>query len=321
MAKSSVVKNLAVGLIFLGSLVVLGVCTLMISTLPVFGKVTTLDVHFPTVDNLEVGDVVVIHGFRVGEVKDISYEPERYPQAPIRVRSTLPEAIFRSLDEKTEFSIRSLSPLGGHYLEIKPPTPEVPANTAAPPRLGNAPGDLFQQLAAFVEKNEKNINEIIADLLETMRSINSGEGTLGALVKDREMKDRLTKLVSDLADKLSSEEGAIGFLLNNKEAKEEVKAAISDLREIIHQIRAGDGIMARLVNDSRLGARLDEALVDVHEVVHKVNTGQGTLGQAVNNPRGWDEIMKILVLARETIEDIREQAPISTFVNAIFSTF
>lgn len=321
MAKGSVVKNLAVGLVFLGSLVVLGVATLSISALPLFSKVEALDVHFSTVDNLQVGDNVVFHGFRVGQVQDILYEPESYPQAPIRVRCSIPEKVARSLTEKTEFNIRSGSPLGGRYLEIKPPEPEVPPNASAPARLGAAPGDLFQQLAAFVEKNEKNLNEMISDIRETFRAISSGEGTIGALVKDKAMGEKFTKAINDLTDKISSEKGAIGFLLNNEQAKEDLRVAFGELRDIVHQIKAGDGVMSRLVNDSKLGSRLDETLVDVHEVVHKVNTGQGTLGQVVNNPRAWDEFMKILVLARETIEDIREEAPISTFVNAIFSTF
>jgi phospholipid/cholesterol/gamma-HCH transport system substrate-binding protein len=321
MSKSSAVKNFTVGLVFLGSLAVLGTATLMISSFPLFSTVEALEVHFPTVDNLQVGDNVVVNGFRVGEVKDIVYEPEKYPQAPILVRCSIPEKVAKNLDNRTEYSIRSSGALGGHYLEIKPPGPEAPANLPPPPRIGSAPGDLFQQLASFVEKNEKNINEIISDLRETMRTINSGEGALGALVKDREMGQKLTKTISDLSDKLSSEEGTIGFLLNNKQAKEDLRAAFADIRDIIHQIRTGDGIMSRLVNDSRLGVRLDETLVDVHEVVHKVNTGQGTLGQIVNNPKGWDEIMKIMVLARETIEDIREEAPISTFVNAMFAAF
>ncbi len=67
--------------------------------------------------------------------------------------------------------------------------------------------------------------------------------------------------------------------------------------------------------------RPQETLADVHDIVHKANSRQGTLGQLINSPADGGAFVKMLVLARETIEDLREQAPISIFVNAIFATF
>ena len=60
---------------------------------------------------------------------------------------------------------------------------------------------------------------------------------------------------------------------------------------------------------------------DTVRMVHKANSGHGTLGQIINNRKAWDELVRILVQARETIEDLREQAPVSTFVNALFAVF
>ena len=83
----------------------------------------------------------------------------------------------------------------------------------------------------------------------------------------------------------------------------------------------GDGVIAALLNDSELADNVTESVESFNEIVQKANSGHGTLGQIINNPKAWDELVQILVQARETIEDLREQAPISTFVNAVFAVF
>ncbi len=338
---SGALRNLTVGLIFLGSLVVVGVATLTITDIPFLRKVEALTVRFPDVDNLQEGDDVVVHGLRVGQVQSIRYDPGTYPGTPIVVTCSLPENVHEHLGEGSRFTIHSAGPLGGRYIEITPP----PMGAAPPPRgihVGEAPGDFFKQISELVRKNERNINDLFekvnpamdkidaaaAEVRETFRAANSGEGTLGLLLKDKATKDKVEKGVADLSEMigtlkedLSGEKGTIGYLLKNEKGKEDLKAAITELREIVLDVREGKGIAGRLINDAKLADQFQAIVDDLHETVHKVNTGQGTLGQVINNPKAWDELVRVLVLARETIEDLREQAPVSTFVNAAFASF
>jgi ABC-type transporter Mla subunit MlaD len=355
MAKATIARNFLVGLTFLGSLVVLGVATLALGSLPFFFEVETVEVRFPEVDNLQLGDDVLVHGYRIGQVDDIRYEPGR-PEAPIAVRCSLRKAI--EITDKTEFSIRDLGPLGGRYLEITP----RPGNVTGPDHdrhVGSAPGGLFKQLENLVEKNEQRITETIetlramvgdasagrqgtiatliqdplvaddvrngvAEIRETFRKINAGEGPLGAFVSDSQLRDKLSSAVYDLSDViagLKEEKGVIGLLLNNEKAKQDLSETLAEAREIARSAREGDGVFARLINDGELATRLEETVEDAHDILHKANSGEGTLGQVINNPKAWDELVRILVLARETIEDLRENAPLSTFVNALFAAF
>jgi phospholipid/cholesterol/gamma-HCH transport system substrate-binding protein len=244
-----------------------------------------------------------------------------------------------SLTDDTEFSIRSAGPLGGRYLEIAPPQaaearppPEEPgADTGKPLRTGKAPGDLFGQLQSLVEKNEKTITETLETIRRIAQNIEAGQGLVGRVLNDpilaSEFADAVTEIRLLFAG-LNAGEGPAGLILKDTEAREKLALAISDLSETVADIREiarkaneGEGLVAQIVNDPEMGADAKNVFADIHELIHKVNEGQGTLGQLVNNPRAWEELLKILVLARETIEDIREQAPISTFVNALFATF
>ena len=62
-------------------------------------------------------------------------------------------------------------------------------------------------------------------------------------------------------------------------------------------------------------------IASIQTILKNVADGKGTLGKILTNDQAWNELVRILVLARETVEDLREQAPISTFVNALFATF
>lgn len=181
-----------------------------------------------------------------------------------------------------------------------------------------------EELGREFDETIKGFNQMTESFGKIADAINNSEGMLGTLVNDGETRDKAINLIDNLStvtDTLKGETGIIGFLLNNQKAKDDLQAAISDLREITDMVREGEGVVGKLLRDTELADRLEDIVADVQEIVHKANSGHGTLGQIINNRKAWDELVRILVQARETIEDLREQAPVSTFVNALFAAF
>jgi ABC-type transporter Mla subunit MlaD len=333
MAGGNAAKNIAVGLIFLGSLVVLGVATLFVTDVSLVREVEAVTVRFPHVDNLRTGDNVVAYGMRVGQVDTIDYAPEASSGAPVLVTLSVTKDLSDRVDltdGTSTFTIRSSGPLGGHFLEIFPPTSTEPGILPAG-NVGKSSGDLFQKIGDLISENRKSITDLIThfdeaatEIRNTFQTVNAGQGTIGALVNDKELGDETRKGLRNLFDvvaNLKGEEGVIPYLLNSKEAKEEVRAGLRDLRQIIGELKAGKGLAGRLINDSQLADRVTDVLENLQEIVQKANRGQGTIGQALNNPKAWNEFVRLLVLTRESLEDFREQAPITTFVNAAFAAF
>jgi phospholipid/cholesterol/gamma-HCH transport system substrate-binding protein len=327
MAERSAVRNVIVGFVFLGSLAILGAVSLFLQSVPLFAKQRTLDIRFPSVNQLEEGDDVIVRGLRVGQVDSIRYQPEISPAEPVLVKCTVLKTVTDQLESatgKAEFTIESSGPLGGRFLEIKPPPPPAAAVPQPEGFVGEASGDLFAELRQFVNENRDSIRNAIEEIRKTFASFNAGEGTLGTLLKDQETAGNVKTFIKDLTDQIAAlkeERGTLGMLINNATTRDDVSTAVADVRAIARDIREGKGVLSQLLNDDRLASSVAEAIDDFHQIAHKVNTGQGTLGQIVNNPRAWDEVVKVLVLLRETVEDFREQAPISTFVNAVFAAF
>jgi phospholipid/cholesterol/gamma-HCH transport system substrate-binding protein len=64
-----------------------------------------------------------------------------------------------------------------------------------------------------------------------------------------------------------------------------------------------------------------KTIKNIKEITAKINEGQGTLGKLVNENKvynGADDLIKEL---RETMEDAREQAPITSFIRAALLAF
>ena len=57
------------------------------------------------------------------------------------------------------------------------------------------------------------------------------------------------------------------------------------------------------------------------EISDKINYGQGTIGKLINKDNIHAQTDQLVKELRETIEDAREQAPITSFIKAALTAF
>ncbi len=174
-----------------------------------------------------------------------------------------------------------------------------------------------EQLATDAKSFMSRANEIVTDVTEK-------KGPLGALVSDEEWK----KEIGSFVDGLDNPDGIVAMLLHDKGAKDDLRSFISSAKKVTDDLGEGNGLLQRLMKDEELADTVSDTFTsigkmsdDLGGIIDEVQTGNGTLHQLIYDEEGWKEIMRILVLARESIEDLREQAPINTFTNVIFSAF
>ncbi len=360
MARSAAFRNFVVGLVFLGSLLALGVVTLLVSGLTIGGKVTMIPVYFDHVSGLREGDESRYRGHRVGQVERIEtfFQPGRAaPGAaagatagagrPIRVTIRVNDEL--PLTRDTQFLVKSRGPLGGNYVEIVPGTGDL--RTAEAGFDGSATPDLFEEIGEVVRENRQGLKEAITQIGDTVKAINEREGALGALLKDPATRDRLTKAIENIEEisrairegqgtvgklindpkvyndlekitgAIAAGEGTFGKLVMESKIHDDLEDLIARARRIAADVEEGEGTLALLVKDKEFAQDVREAASEFRETIAKVNQGEGTAGQLVNNREAWDRLVFVLRQAQEAVEDFREQAPINTFVNAIFSGF
>ena len=91
---------------------------------------------------------------------------------------------------------------------------------------------------------------------------------------------------------------------------------------------AGDPVagIAEMISENR--SNVKQTIENVKEITRKINEGDGTLGQLVNNDelhRNADTLVTdaqtVVRELRESLEDTREQAPVTSFMRAALTAF
>src|SRR5262249_14240328 len=129
-------------------------------------------------------------------------------------------------------------------------------------RLDADAGRLLGTLADVVEENRDTLTDLTQHLASVTAKLDQGTGTLGRLVNDPALYDRVT--------------AAVG----------EVRSAAGDLGDIARRVNDGEGTLGKLVSrDDGLYVDLRDTATDLASTAHNaeeittaLRDGQGTLG-------------------------------------------
>jgi phospholipid/cholesterol/gamma-HCH transport system substrate-binding protein len=112
-----------------------------------------------------------------------------------------------------------------------------------------------------------------------------------------------------------------------------IKLNINDIQQgktkvILSGINAGDPIagLSELISENRENVK--KTIHNIAEITDKINQGKGTIGQLINDSKLHDNAntlvsdAKIVVREmRESLEDTREQAPVTSFIRILLTSF
>lgn len=68
-------------------------------------------------------------------------------------------------------------------------------------------------------------------------------------------------------------------------------------------------------------ANIYKSIKNIRDITSKINSGKGTIGKLVNENKVHDNTNDLIREVRDTIEDSREQAPITSFIRAALLAF
>jgi len=202
---------------------------------------------------------------------------------------------------------------------------------------------VFNQLSSVIEENRDNIHKTTEALAEAApkiqsfmenadkisSSLNAGEGTLGKLLKDDEMYDRVLSAASnvdEITSQIKSGRGTVGRLVyednlhaSAEQTLEKVGSASDELKAVVADNRAK--LTEILDSLSRAIPDFEEAAKSIREVADKVNAGEGTLGKLVNDPSLYNDTKQAVGQIQKTFEENEEQSVLRTFLGVVFGGF
>jgi len=124
---------------------------------------------------------------------------------------------------------------------------------------------------------------------------------------------------------LITNQSALGgkiILINPGAAK--VKGRIFEIVSSLENLRGesiGDPLtkISEVIDENREDIR--NAIKNINDFSEKINKGDGTISKLVNEDSLHKEAGNLVKEARDTMEDSREQAPVTSFIRALFTFF
>jgi phospholipid/cholesterol/gamma-HCH transport system substrate-binding protein len=280
-------SQLKVGALVLVAVAVLvGLIFLMSgSTGGLFAPKLTLRSYFTNASGLKNGAPVTLEGVTIGNVLRIRVVPERNPN-PVEVTMRVGEEYIRDLHINSTASIAQAGVLGDSYLDIDS------SRASGPPPTNNAELRATQSpnIQSVISSSQDSIDQISALLRKLgvlVDSINSGKGTVGALINDPALSAKISRIadhLEKLTGQISEGNGTLGKLINDDSLYMKAEASVDNVNQITASLNQGQGTAGKLLKDNTLYNNLNATVSQINLLVADVNAGKGSIGKLAKDP-------------------------------------
>jgi phospholipid/cholesterol/gamma-HCH transport system substrate-binding protein len=180
---------------------------------------------------------------------------------------------------------------------------------------------------------------LLRDLREITHSIREGEGVLAMTINDGDFAEDLrstAKSVRTITDDIEAGKGSLGRLYKETELLDQTEGMIKDVRGSLAKLNTLNDeattsikkVQALLDKTTSTMGKVDTVISSAGDVtgeltktIQKINEGDGTIAALLNDRALYMETKSLLKELRESVEDLREQAPINSFIGVVFSAF
>jgi phospholipid/cholesterol/gamma-HCH transport system substrate-binding protein len=291
--------QLRVGLTVIFACVVLALLIFLMSgTGGIFSSTIDVYAYFENAAGIRVGAPVKLEGVPIGNVKDVSIVPQseqpppekttpkRYilPNAvidkPVRVKMTITKDKARHLRTDAIAVFETAGVLGETFIDVDA-TGATGDAVQAGSVLRTKPMKDINGMIAASQTTVENLDVLITRLNNIISTVENGEGTLGAFIKDDTLYRRLNATLGQfqsVANQISSGQGTVGRLLYNDELYNKVNSTVDKLDSLVDNVQAGHGTLGLLMKDETLYRNINNTVSQANQLIADINHGKGTLG-------------------------------------------
>jgi phospholipid/cholesterol/gamma-HCH transport system substrate-binding protein len=316
---------------------------LMTSTGGLFTRKIFLHSYFDNASGLRVGAPVRLDGVDIGSVVRIRVVPYTDRKlTPVEVTMKVSTRYHYALHKDSATLLSTAGVLGETYLDIdssQAKGPEVADGDVLPSRqlpdfsdVVRASQSTLQNLdalekrvdriLAFVESGNGSVgkliydpslynrlNSTVSDFQGLVNQISQGNGTLGKLIFDEQLYNKLNGTVdkvNSVIDDLNAGKGTAGKLLKDEKLYENLNATIANAKQLTDDINAGKGPIGKLAKDQELASKLQNTINKLSDLADRLAAGEGTAGLLLKDPSLFNNANQMLMESRELIKSVRE---------------
>ncbi|MEP6596830.1 MAG: MlaD family protein [Ginsengibacter sp.] len=247
-------RPVIVGIFILLGLVILIVAVFTLgSEKKTFVKTFAVNAVFDDVSGLQAGNNVWFSGVKIGTVHKVSF----YGNAQVLVTMHLITNAERYIRKDAKAKISSDGLIGNKIVVIYGGTPAI-AQVVNGDYLKVEKALSTEDMLVTLQANNKNLLEITNSFKSISKKINEGDGTIGALLNDASLANKLRASVNNLQ----------ATILNIKAAALKSEKVISNLQDFSSKLNNKGTLINDLVSDTIVFNNLKGTVIKLQETAN-----------------------------------------------------
>jgi len=274
-------SELRVGLTVLFASVTLTVLIFLMSgTTGMFTPKIILKSYFDNASGLRLGAPVRLEGVDIGNVEAIRIIREN-PLTPVEVTMKVSSKYDYALRKDSVTSLNTAGVLGETYVDIDSSQTKLgPAQNGDVLPIRNRPD--LQDVVRSSQSTLENMQTLLLRLDRIVSTVESGKGSVGKLINDPSLYDRLNATVADMqgiVNRVGAGQGSLGKLFNDDALYNKANATVDKLSVIADELNQGKGTAGKFLKDPALYDNANKTMAEARQVMEQVNAGKGALGK------------------------------------------
>lgn len=266
--------------IFIGLLILMVTIFTLGGQKKTFAKTFVVNAYFKDVSGLQSGGNIWLSGVKIGTVKKISFQSDFQVQVTMNIENDAREYIHK--DSKAKIGSDGL--IGNKIIIIYGGTPAA-GHIEEDDVLSVENGLSTEDMLATLQVSNKNFEAITTDFKSISKKIDSGEGTLGALLNDPTIAVKLNETMIDLQLTVA----------NLKVVSENSKYVISNFQEFSSKINKPGNSINDLVADTLMYSSINKSLTELRKAAGSVNQFAANLSTASDKLNDKDNAVGLLL--------------------------
>jgi phospholipid/cholesterol/gamma-HCH transport system substrate-binding protein len=247
-----------------------------------FSHRITLVSYFDNASGLRVGAPVRLSGVDIGNVSAIRVVPDKDKQnTPVEVIMKVGTKYGFNLRRDSMTSLDTAGVLGETYLDIDS-SQAVGAVAKNGDVLPTQVHPDFNEVVRSSQSTLQNMDALLKRADRILAFAESGKGSLGKLIYDPLLYDRLSQTVTEfkgVVDEVAQGQGSLGKLINNNDAYNKFVATLDKINLVADDLQAGKGSAGKFLKDPSLYNSANDTIANFKKVSEDINAGKGTFGR------------------------------------------
>jgi phospholipid/cholesterol/gamma-HCH transport system substrate-binding protein len=287
---------------------VIGIAVLLLSTVVIIGrgknwfeKSVVYYTIFNEGYNLQTNTPVKLFKADIGKVKQIILVENK-----VRVKLTILQKYQTRIRTDSVAVVESPTFIGSEYVSIIPGSASavpIPPEGEIPSRERKSIADILSEVQ--VEKTAKTIVQAVQDLADFAAAINDPKGPIYTTLKNI---SKASGHVEHITGDVQKGNGTLGSLVRTRELMDTILARLSQVENILEDVgkaTAKTPLAMDHVNSSL--TTLNDTSKDINDIVAKIQNAAEDLKIILDNVKqGSDDVPRITQTTKEGIKEIRE---------------